>query len=93
MLLPCNDVFPVLRLEPGGVSIMSACAVSSVETGGGVLVRREIFYPLVVGGAPLNGLETFVDFVSGLEVDSLVGNGHYQCWLHRRFTFICFVNP
>ena len=54
---------------------MSACAVSSVETEGGVSVRRGIFDPLVVRGIPLNGLETFVDFVSGLGVDSLAGNG------------------
>ena len=33
-----------------------------------------IFDPLVLRGVPLNGLETLVDFVSGLGVDSLAGN-------------------
>ena len=76
---------------------MSACAVSSVETEGGVSVRRGIFDPLVVRGISLNGLETFVDFVSGLGVDSLAGNGSDLGITTVGFTvasvFICFVNP
>ena len=76
---------------------MSARADSSVETEGAVLVRMGIFDPLVLRGVPLNGLETLVDFVSGLGVDSLAGNGSDLRITTVGFTvdslFICFVKP
>ena len=76
---------------------MSACTDSSVETEGGVSVRMGIFDPLVLRGVPLNGLETLVDFVSGLGVDSLAADGSDLGITTVGFTvasvFICFVNP
>ena len=76
---------------------MSACADSSVETEDGVSVRMGIFDPLVLRGVPLSGLETLVDFVSGLGLDSLAGNGFDLSITTVGFTvtsvFICFVNP
>ena len=76
---------------------MSACADSSVEMEDGVSIRMGIFDPLVLRGVPLNGLETLVDFVCGLGVDSLAGNGSDLGITTAGFTvasvFICFANP
>ena len=76
---------------------MSARADSSVETEGAVSVRMGIFDPLVLRGVPLNGLETLVDSVSGLGVDSLAGNGSdlhiTTVGLTVDSLFICSVKP